>query len=424
MRVLFLTNFYPPYEIGGQEHSCKQVVEGLRSRGHETLVLTSMHGTGNAPVEADGICRWLYLEMDLTPLKNSITFFTERKARERTNLQRLQSLLERFDPHVVFIWGMWNVPRSVPLMAENSPPAQVLYRFAEYWPTLPSQYEMYWRSPGNGFAGRALKAVLGRVALGMLAGEPQRQTLKFENAYCVSEATRDVLVEKGIPVAHAPIIHTGLDAGPYLTGRETDRGTAGGALRLLYAGRLTANKGIATAIRALGRLSKADPSAGITLTIAGSGSSAYIDELKALARELGVYDRLHFAGLIPQPEMPAFLQKYDVLLVPSVWQEPFARAVLEGMAAGMVVIASRIGGAREIIIDGENGFLFSPGNDEELARLIAGLTADPSARSRLAAAGRETVLQEFGADAMIDAIEEMLADVTRRQQVLPVDQSI
>ena len=67
MRVLFLTNFYLVQETGGEDQSCQQVVQGLVERGHTTLVLTSMHGTNNTPVETDGVYRSLYLEMDLVP---------------------------------------------------------------------------------------------------------------------------------------------------------------------------------------------------------------------------------------------------------------------------------------------------------------------------------------------------------------------
>ena len=87
MRILFLTNFYLVHGSGGEWQSCQQVVEGLKQRGHTTLVLTSMHGTNNVPIEADGSYRALYLEMDLVPWRHSLTFFTQRKAREKHNLQ-------------------------------------------------------------------------------------------------------------------------------------------------------------------------------------------------------------------------------------------------------------------------------------------------------------------------------------------------
>jgi hypothetical protein len=65
MRILFLTNFYLVHGSGGEEQSCQQVVEGLKQRGHTTLVLTSMRGSNNLPVEVDGISgryiwRWIW----------------------------------------------------------------------------------------------------------------------------------------------------------------------------------------------------------------------------------------------------------------------------------------------------------------------------------------------------------------------------
>jgi glycosyltransferase involved in cell wall biosynthesis len=69
--------------------------------------------------------------------------------------------------------------------------------------------------------------------------------------------------------------------------------------------------------------------------------------------------------------MPGLLRKFDVLVLPSIWPEPFSRAVLEGLVSGLVVVATRSGGTPEIIVDGENGLLFTPNDPEELAKKIA-----------------------------------------------------
>src|SRR5512134_415480 len=108
-----------------------------------------MHGTNNVPVEADGIYRSLYLEVDLVPWRHSITFFTKRKAREAHNLQVFKRVLEQFEPDIIFICGMWNLPHSLAVFAEARFPHKVVYSFATYWPTLPIQHELYWRTPGR-----------------------------------------------------------------------------------------------------------------------------------------------------------------------------------------------------------------------------------------------------------------------------------
>jgi len=224
MRILFLTNFYAPHGLGGEEQSCQQVVEGLKQRGHTTLVLTSMHGTHHVPAEADGIYRSLYLEMDLDPWRHSLNFFTKRKARERHNLQRLERILEQFEPDIVSIWGMWNLPKSLAALAEAWDPDKVIYRFASYWPTLPSQHELYWRTPGRRWYSRLPKWMLGRVALAMLAREAQQPPLAFKHTICVSTATRNALVQAGVPVSNARVIYTGLDVNRYLGGEPHRQG--------------------------------------------------------------------------------------------------------------------------------------------------------------------------------------------------------
>jgi glycosyltransferase involved in cell wall biosynthesis len=109
--------------------------------------------------------------------------------------------------------------------------------------------------------------------------------------------------------------------------------------------------------------------------------------------------------------MPDLYPKYDVLLVPSTWPEPLARVVLEGMASGLVVVATPTGGTTEIIVNGENGLIFASDDAEDLAQKVAELASDSELRHRLAATGRQTVMEKFNLDRMIDQVENYLLDV-------------
>jgi glycosyltransferase involved in cell wall biosynthesis len=411
MRILFLTNFYPPFEIGGQERSCQQVVEGLSRRGHQTLVLTSTHGTYDRPDIADNVHRRLYLEMDLTPWRHSVNFFTDRKRRERQNEETLNSLLSEFQPDIVFIWGMWNLSRTLPAIAEARLPDGVVYRFAEYWPSLPSQHEFYWRAPGRKWYSRPIKSALGRVAMAMLNRESKGPPLQFKNTVCVSSATRDKLVELGVPVTQAKIIHTGIEVNA--NGMQRQRLMAPRTMKLLYAGRFAVDKGIETAIYAMAELVKAQGRTSITLSLAGSGLVDYTAGLHQLVAELGLEQCVTFLGWVRHEDMPQLMQQHDALLVPSIWPEPFARAVLEGMAASLVIVATPNGGTKEIVIDGENGLLFPPGDSHALAATISRLADDPGLRHRLSDAGRQTITRGYTLDGMIDQYEDFLQGIHR-----------
>lgn len=412
MRVLFLTNFFL-VNSGGEEQSCQQVVENLTQRGHSTLVLTSMHGTDNRPVEEGGVYQSLYLEMDLVPFRNSVTFFTERKAREHHNLQVFERVLQQFEPDIIFIWGMWNLHYSLAAYAEARYPDKVVYRFATYWPTLPSQHELYWRKAGRTWYSGLVKGALSHIALAMLAKEQQRRRpLAFKHAICVSAATRKELVEAGVPVSHSRIIHTGLDVQRYISIDEHySMSPDEPSLHLLYAGRLNAEKGIDTLIEALVRLVNVQGKQAVTLSLAGTGSIEYENQLQQRVNEAGLDNHVTFLGWVPQPEMPGLLRKFDVLLLPSIWPEPFSRAVLEGMISGLVVVAARTGGTPEIIVDGENGLMFVPNNPEDLATKIAYLMDNPAARIRIGSAGRQTILERFTMTRMMNEIEGYLQEV-------------
>ena len=411
MRILFLTNFYQVHGSGGEEQSCQQVVGGLKQRGHTTLVLTSMHGSNNIPVEIDGIYRSLYLEMDLVPLRHSITFFTGRKAREKHNLHVFERVIKQFDPDIIFIWGMWNLPYSLAAFAEARYPHKVAYRFATYWPTLPSQHEFYWRTPGRNWYTRLPKRVLSSIALAMLNRDVQQYPSTFKHSICVSAASRDILVKAGIPIPNARIIYTGLDVNKYLDCEQYRRGNEDSSLSLLYAGRLTSDKGIDTAIDAMTKLVFDQGRQGIRLRLVGSGSTDYENYLRYLVSQANLTDYVTFLGWVAPEEMPMLMHKFDVLILTSIWPEPFARVLTEGMISGLVVVATPTGGTPEIVVDGDNGLLFEPANPEDLAEKIARLADDPELRRKLAEAGRQTVMERFTMTKMMDDLESFLQDV-------------
>lgn len=409
MRILFFTNFYPPYELGGQGRSCQQAVEGMKERGHSVMVLTSMHGTDNQCVQDENVHRCLYLEMDMVPLRHSLVFFTQRKQRAEHNLKKTQQILNEFQPDVVFIWGMWNLSHALPDLLETQMAGRVVYRFAEYWPTLPSQHELYWRAPAQSLVSRIVKAPLSQVALFMLAREAQGPQLKFANVICVSAATRDVLLKGGVPVAHARIIHTGLDITDGPCSDESGEDEARD-LKLLYAGRLSADKGVETAIEAVEHLVHKEGMQQVKLSLAGTGSEEYMAHLRQLVARANLGNYVTFLGWVPHEEMPQLMCQFDAVLVPSKWPEPFARVVLEGLGLGLVVIATPSGGTSEIIRDKENGLLFAPGDFQDLAEAITSIAVDPEFRKRLRNTGRKTVHEQFTITKMLDSYEAFLKE--------------
>lgn len=182
-------------------------------------------------------------------------------------------------------------------------------------------------------------------------------------------------------------------------------------MKLLYAGRLSREKGVHTAVRALARVAQSEDMDAIGLDIVGAGSDEYEQELKVLVTQLGLSTVVTFRGAVPRAEMPQVLARYDALLFPSEWEEPFARIVLEAMASGLVVIGTSTGGTGEVLVHNETGLTFPPGDATALATEISRLRNDPALGQRLRDAGRERLTHEFTFERMVDQLETVLQEI-------------
>jgi glycosyltransferase involved in cell wall biosynthesis len=406
MRILFLSNFFPPARPGGYTQWCHEVAERLAERGHTIGVLTSRHELEKAPAIEPNIHRFLHLEGDLAYYR-PLHFFTRWKKQQRENLVFLEDTVKDFAPDLIFVWGMWALSKALPARAEQLMPGRVVYYLSDYWLSAVDMHTTYWQSPTRGRPMQAPKRVLSKVAMSMIAKEGQSD-LKLEHVICVSARVRDLLVEAGLPVQRARIIHGGTDIERFLDVRKRD--DLSGNLKLLYAGQLVRHKGVHTAIEAMAKLVNKRRINQISLTLVGSGHPDYEAFLRDLVEKERLHDFVTFHRPVSKEEMPAILQQFDVLIFPSIYEEPLARITQEAMASGLVVVGTTTGGTKEILKDGETGFTFAPEDADGLAEQVNRLILDPDLCCRLAEAGRQTVLENFTLDKMVKEIEAYLID--------------
>jgi len=404
MRILFLSNFFPPARPGGYTQWCHEVAERLAERGHNVGVLTSRYELEKAPVGEQNIYRLFHLEGDLDYYE-PIHFFTQWKKQHRENLACLENTVRDFAPDLIFVWGMWSLSKALPALAERLLPGRVVYYLSDYWPVALDMHTTYWQLPARRWPIQLLKRVLSKVAMSMLAKESQPD-LKLEKVICVSNRVRDLLVEAGLPIEHACIIHGGTDIERFLDVRKRDYRCR--PLKLLYAGQLVQHKGVHTAIEAMAKLVKELRTGQIHLTLVGSGHPDYEAVLRELVDTSGLSDYITFHGPVSKDEMPALLQQFDILIFPSIYEEPLARMTQEAMVSGLVVIGTTTGGTKEILMDGETGFTFAPEDADGLAKQVTRLILDPDLCYRVAEAGRQTVLENFTLDKMVQEIEVYL----------------
>jgi len=157
-----------------------------------------------------------------------------------------------------------------------------------------------------------------------------------------------------------------------------------GALRLVSIGNLILGKGNAAIIQALRTLPNT-----VMLTLIGEGPE--YKQLVQQARALRVEERVHFKGVVPPHAIPDMLAQHDVLILAS-FSEGRPNVVVEAMAAGRAVLASRLPGTQELIEHGHNGLLFEPGDPAAIVQSIGLLLEDPREVIKLGRSARQTIL--------------------------------
>jgi glycogen synthase len=406
MRLLFLSNYYPPDSRGGYEQWCQEVADALSEKGHEVTVITSpgLQPANARPAAHPNVYRIMELEV-MGGVANTVGRLANRNRIERSTLDQVRTIIARTQPDAALIWGMWNVPRSVPALVEQLLPSQTAYYFCDYWPSLPSAFLQQLGGPARHRTMALAKQLVGRLALRTLARET-RPMLRFLHPICVSAAVRRLLVEAGVPVGHARIIRGGT---PVMAGPPAWKPSSNGDLRLVYLGRLAADKGVHTAIQAIGAL--AARGTRLHLDIWGKGDADYERSLREQAAAGRHFDSVRFCGAVARSEVPALLGNYHALVFPSQWEEPFARTVLEAMAAGLAVVGTTTGGTGEILKDGKTGLTFAAGDADDLAACLARLAGQPDLLPRLGRSGYQTVLEHFTFDRMVTDLEGALRAV-------------
>lgn len=171
-------------------------------------------------------------------------------------------------------------------------------------------------------------------------------------------------------------------------------------------------KGQEHLIRAAGLLAR--DGIEVHLLIVGApfkGNESHLTRLHDLAAELGISNRVIFAGEIQDPATA--YAAMDVFVLPSEQPEPFGMVMLEAMAAGVPVVASRLGGPIEVVVDGETGVLFQPGKATELAHALATLKNSPELASKMGKAGRDRLITRFAPADTLKAISCVYANLVR-----------
>jgi glycosyltransferase involved in cell wall biosynthesis len=377
-RIVFLSDFYFPF-IGGAEEVCRMEAEELCKRGYEVFIVTSsmlgsreredMHGVKVLRVslqdvslkrETSSSLAWLAIGLVNSMLSNNLL-----------NAQAVKRVIESLRPDVVHVH---NVGGKIPLLTLRAlrrleiPVVMTLHDYRLICPraTLFCHAKIPCRVPKSGCD------VFVKLQRTLLKNCVTKFILPSR---FLADRLKEKLGEVDVVVVPNPLRR--IEAKP--------KGVPE-SFRVLYVGRLVWYKGIHVLLKAFKKLKRKNAE----LIIAGSGPE--LETVKRLSRTDG---RIIPLGFISEEEKRKLLIDASLVVVPSLWPEPFPMIIVESFGSGTPVVASKVGGVPEIVIDGVNGKLFEPGDSEKLSKILTELSEDEESLRRLGEGAAKTACQYY-----------------------------
>ena len=354
LRIVIGADTFPP-DVNGAANFAARLAAGLVNRGHQVHIIApaSSRRHGDFLEEHDGarfmvhrIKSWRWYPHDW--LRYALPWRVQRESAE---------LLDAVKPDVVHIQSHILVGRGLSREAA-----------ARGIRVIATNHFM----PENMIEHTLLPMFLRNTAI-RLAWNDAAKTFRLAEA--VTSPTRRAadFLEGAIDIHGVHAISCGIDAAKYTPNFEPRAEN-----RILFVGRVTGEKSIDVLLRAVAIL---DPSLDVKLDVVGGGD--LLAHLQQVATGLGIRSRVTFTGYVTEAQLHEAYRRASVFAMPSI-AELQSIATLEAMASGLPVVAARAMALPHLVHDNENGYLFAPGNVEDLAaKLTAVLTATPEEHERL-----------------------------------------
>lgn len=379
--------------IGGMQDHTDDLVRGLVAGGHEVEVITARHPQGLKSIERDG-ATWHFVDAPSRRtrlpmrhpvwLRMSTQLFGQLQAMSAFDLVHSESTSA-----VGLLRGGWH--KHLPIVAK-----------------FQGNYLSYLKTGARRIlAGdhvvRELKGIVWNTGSHFLTRGNWYRFRSCETMVPSRAQLEDTVRSHLLRPSRVHVVPNGIDADTFSPGDQScareELGLGEGVV-FVWLGRMYSGKGVHVAVRALAQTE------GASLVLVGDGVGRR--ELEALATEVGVRDRVTFAGSQPRERIPIYLRSADALVFPSLLPEAAPFTPLQAMACGIPVIGSRIGAIPEAVSEpGVNGLLVQPGDVADLARNMARLGRDQRLRLHMGAAGRERVLAEYTVERMIERTLEV-----------------
>jgi glycosyltransferase involved in cell wall biosynthesis len=404
LKILVVSNFYPPNHIGGYELGCSRIVGQLRNRGHDCIVLTSNFGP--KMTNENEVFRTLEHSFNETDQPQRLGG-VRSLALDIVNRRKTKKLIQSVEPDLIFIFNpMYLTPGVLVEASSSNIPNCCL---------VSDEWLCNWNKKGNRHYSRLLSLkkagrwgeiptrIYGALGLSSDIDLPEFDEIIFVSEYLGKKARGS-----GVDTQQCKILHWGIDRQKYLSVRDFSKPPK----KMLFCGQISPHKGPETAIRAMSIVKARRPDELFELTIAGASKDhSYYTGLEQLVLSLGLEESVNFLGTVTHREIPELMREHDIFIFTSIWQEPFSIVLVEALTSGLAVVTTSTGGTPEIVVDGTNGLFFDANDPENCAARISQILEDPGLFKKLSTQAVKSTA-DLTIRNMTDEIERYLLNLT------------
>ncbi len=404
MKIVFLQDDFPPHSQGGAGFSTCDIARGMAGRGHDVSVITTCR-EGSLAGETDYHGMRIYtIATNYDVRWRAYTSLYNRKA-----VRNVARILKQIQPDVVHVNNIHTYLSYHSLKLSKRYAKAVVFTARD---TMAFTYgklntQKYLKEFDAHISWRTNFAQ-GKKGYNPLRNFFIRRYLRYvDKIVAVSESLARAFADNGIP--GVGVIHTGADTDEWNVAESDvqvfkERHGLTNKKIIFFGGRLGEGKGGGKALESFSLIIQKIPD---TVLLVAGKENAYTGHMHESADTPDIRSHIVYTGWMDRDALRVAYAASDVVLVPSLYLDPFPRIVIEGMAAGKPVVGSRYGGTPEILEDGATGYVVNPFAVSEMSEKVLALLRDPNQAVRYGEAGRLRIKKFFSIEKTVEAYETL-----------------
>jgi len=410
LKILVISNLFPPYKLGGYEQRCFDVCNYLSLNGHQITVVTSDYEIKNKNISYNHQLK-IYRALDLHWFSSPKNFL-ELNYSEWKNFNFLRNLISKLGPELIYVWSCRGLPSSIFSVINfynKYKKIPVVIDISDKWllELTNSRWFQYWKDKSDrSRTKRNIKIHIENIISKFLPTTIRK--LFSEYVYYTSNDLKELYKNNGFNVEKSPVFRPFVST-EFFSGKIR-KPVNNARFKMVYLGRITEAKGVITIVEAMMILKEKGISVELSIFGKSDLEPEYLKRLLSLINKGGLIDRITLKDQVPRESVPNIITNHNVTICPSIGHEAFMTIPLESMASNVPVIATPVGGNKEYLKHEKNCLLFYPGNANDLANCISRLIYDDELYNHIQKVGYQLVEKDYTINKIIPKIEKYIID--------------